>query len=101
MMLVNTTFVVELAIDDEFTDWIAGTYMPAAVGECGLTDPLFTHILAPAEDGTTNYAVQCRGSEKGVETWLDGAQQRLLDEMRQRWGQKALHFTTLMEVLNG
>lgn len=99
MMLVNTTFSVELDVKDDWLTWIHDTYIAAALSH-GLTDPLTLRILAPTEDDTINFAVQARGTEDLVESWLDGRQASLLASAAARWGKRVLHFTTIMEVVS-
>lgn len=98
MMLVNTTFSVELSVMSEWLAWAKETYTAAALTN-GLTDPLILRILAPAEDDTVNFAVQARGAETIVEKWLDSRQAELLASAAARWGKRVLHFTTIMEVI--
>ena len=40
--------------------------------------------------------IQCDGMPEASD-WLDKLQPVLLDEISRRWGQRVLHFTTMME----
>lgn len=97
-MVINTTFCVEEPIVNEFIEWVKSVYLETACRDCSMHDEMVMRILAPTEDNTVNFAVQfrCDNSERLVE-WIDTYQPVLLDSAAKKWGQKALHFTTLME----
>ncbi len=97
MIVVNTTFHVETAIEREWVAWIHATYLAIATSTGVMYSPLFLRIMSPAEGGAA-YAVQLQtGSESDAEMWLNNVQPKLLSEMQSHWGDKALFFTTLME----
>lgn len=99
-MIVNTTFCVEEPLISEFIEWGKKVYMGTACRDCAMRDALVTRILAPSEDNTVNFAIQfrCDGNEHLVE-WIDTYQPVLLDSAAKKWGQRVLHFTTLMEEM--
>lgn len=97
MIVVNTTFHVESSIAKEWVAWVHATYLVNAVERCSMSSPLFMKILTQMEGGE-GYAVQLQcESDEATERWLNEQQPRLLAEMRSRWGERALFFTTLME----
>lgn len=99
-MIINTTFCVEQPISDEFIEWAKNVYLETACRDCSMHNPLIMHILAPTKDNTINFAIQfrCDDNEHLVE-WIDTYQPVLLDSAAKKWGQKALHFTTLMQEI--
>ena len=97
MIVVSTTFHVESSIAKEWVAWVHATYLVNAVERCSMSSPLFMKILTQMEGGE-GYAVQLQcESDEAAERWLNEQQPRLLAEMRSRWGERALFFTTLME----
>ncbi|MDE5895388.1 MAG: DUF4286 family protein [Muribaculum intestinale] len=97
MILVNTTFLVESGLEGEWTVWAHTVYIPTAVS-AGYRHPLLMRVFSQEDNGGTTYAlqIQCDGMPEASD-WLDKLQPVLLDEISRRWGQRVLHFTTMME----
>ncbi len=97
MIMINTTFLVEPALIEEWTKWIHADYIPAML-EAGATSPLALRILSTEESEGVSFAVQgLWPDKKAAAEWNEGAQTRLLGEGFSRWGSRVLYFTTLME----
>lgn len=101
MVLVNTTFAVAPSADIAFRNWVSETFIENAVKGGGFTAPLFTRILADDAECAASYAVQFLSRcIEDCRRWMesgDGA--RALLELRHRFGDNILWFTTYMEVL--
>ncbi|MCM1505202.1 MAG: DUF4286 family protein [Muribaculum sp.] len=97
MIVVNTTFHVETAVEREWVAWIHATYLAMAVATGVMYSPLFMRIRSHVEGGTA-YALQMQAeSESDAERWLDDIQPKLLTEMYSHWGERVLYFTTIMD----
>ena len=100
MTLLNTTFHVHSSIDQLFIEWIKQIYIPAAQN-AGLSNALFTRILADTDPEGKSYAIQLHApTMEHATTWHDNEAAKLKDELALRWGERVLHFTTYMEILN-
>lgn len=97
MIVVNTTFHVEAAVEREWVAWIHATYLAIAASTGIIFSPLFLRIRSQVEGGVA-YAVQMQTeSESDAERWLDEMQPKLLAEMYSHWGERVLYFTTVMD----
>jgi hypothetical protein len=97
MILVNTTFLVEYGLENEWIDWAHTVYIATATS-VGHRNPLLMRVFSKEENGGTTFAlqIQCDGKADADE-WLTKLQPGLLKEISTRWGQRVLHFTTMME----
>lgn len=101
MILLNTTFIVHKSIERDFVYWIHETYIPAAEESGIFSDSILSRIMTQTDPEGTNYAVQMRAvSHDLAEKWHDCQAADLKNEIARTWGQKVLHFTTFMEILN-
>lgn len=99
-MVINTTFCVDKIVEDDFIQWAKSVYMETASRDCGMTAPLIMQVLVATDENTTNYAIQFRSETNDqIVEWIDTYQPVLLDTAAKKWGQKVLHFTTLMQEI--
>lgn len=99
--LVNTTFIVEPEITGEWISWLGSHYIAAAMSDpvCAVS-PLLCRILAPMEGGE-GYALQMIINRPDMAAYFtEKLQPRLLETMAERFGTRAMGFTTLMEVVD-
>lgn len=97
MIIINTTFVVDTAIYDQWIEWLKSDYIATALTS-KLDDPRLMKIVAETEPGVANYALQLHApSIDTLEHWLQTTQPGLLASMTRLFADKALHFTTLMQ----
>jgi hypothetical protein len=100
-MIVNTTFVVERQLTEQWMTWLRLAYVAEALSLGNLTAPLLTRIItADGPADSDSYALQMRArSAADLDRWLSTLQPDLLGRMAGRWGQHVLHFTTTMEEI--
>lgn len=101
MTLLNTTFHVHKSVDALFVKWIKEIYLPLA-NESGLfSNPLFTRIMMQVDPEATSYAVQLQAhSLNEAEAWHDDTAAKLKDAIAREVGERVLHFTTYMEIID-
>ena len=101
-LLINTTFVVDPSVVDDFLAWAGDMCVPAANATQGCSDALLLRII-PSDDADEHptYAVQVRcSSPEAAHQWMHGPFRMLLgafysDHQREH----LLYFITMMEVL--
>lgn len=100
MTLLNTTFHVHKSVDALFIKWVREIYLPIA-NESGLfSNPLFTRIMMQVDPEATSYAVQLQASSHTeAEAWHDSMGTQLKDALAREVGERVLHFTTYMEII--
>lgn len=100
MTLLNTTFHVHKSVDALFIKWVKEIYLPIA-NESGLSNPLFTRIMTQVDPEATSYAVQLQASSHNeAEKWHDTSAAKLKDALSREVGERVLHFTTYMEIID-
>ncbi len=100
MILLNTTFISHNTHSTEVAEWLRDVYMPAAQSTGLFTMPLLTLVLTNVDPDATSYALQMRCENLNDATrWHDVDATALRNEIKSRWGQRVLFFTTYMEIL--
>jgi hypothetical protein len=101
MILLNTTFHVHKSADALFNKWVKEIYLPIA-NESGLfSNPLFTRIMMQVDPEATSYAVQLQAlSHSKAEAWHDSIAAQLKKSLAQQVGERVLHFSTYMDIID-
>lgn len=99
-MIVNTTFVVDNGIVLKWQKWLK-TIFATSASTAGMGGLQVMKVLgAPSEsDNMQTFAVQLRGEDRQCALWTDELLPAVLGKMGVIWGEKALHFTTVMEEI--
>lgn len=101
MALLNTTFHVHKSVDALFIKWVKEIYLPVAMDSGLFKNPLFTRIMTQVDHEATSYAVQLQASSHSdAEAWHDSTAAQLKDALAREVGERILHFTTYMEIMN-
>lgn len=99
-IILNTTFVVHAPLEADFLKWVEEVYLPAAQGAGVFGTPTVARVLTQIEPDTLSIAVQLPAeSLEEAQRWHDGSAALLRDDLRARWGERTMHFTTPMEVI--
>lgn len=100
-VILNTTFVVHVSIEKEFLSWVSGVYLPAAAASGLFGKPVVARVLTRIEPETESIAVQMTAQDgAAAERWHDETAALLKDDLMARWSDRAMHFTTYMEVID-
>ena len=101
MVLLNTTFHVHKSVDALFVKWVKEIYLPVAMQSGIFSNPLFTRIMTQVDPEATSYAVQLQASSHSeAEKWHDISAAKLKDALSREVGERVLHFTTYMEIID-
>lgn len=98
MILYNTTFHIDSTIEKEFLDWLRYEVAPAACSD-GFSEPKLCRLLCEVQEGCSSFAFQVLADKTIIENWERDKQQKLFRQMFERWGERALFFSTSMEVM--
>lgn len=100
MILYNTTFHIDSAIDSDFTEWLKSRFITDA-STSGFVSPMLTRLLNQVEPGCNSYALHlCADDISIIEKWEADKRLKLMQEMFGTWGERALAFSTPMEVVD-
>lgn len=96
----NTTFVAERSVAESFVDWANEVYIVAARESGIFSDIHLLKILVEVDPSAINYAVQMRSNSlNDAGRWLRDTATLLHDDLKSRFGDKILYFSTDMEVI--
>lgn len=100
MTLLNITYVIYCPLKNTFVDWLQTKWIPSA-RQAGLSQPRLARVLGGDDPDSVSLALEMTSPSVAVaQRFLHGAQaETLVKEMRKQWGQKVLHFATLLDVI--
>lgn len=101
MLIYNTTFGIDAAIENEFIEWLRAEFIPSAVADGEyFTDPELFRVEAEHEPGVTSLALHLRAaSREDIATWYADHGSRLFDAILKRWPSRAVFFSTTLSAL--
>lgn len=104
MILLNTTFAVDPALESVVTAFLKQTYIPAALAG-GMTAPLLTRMrMDPTaqEEQAVCLALQLRAPSLEVERiFVDNIRPGLYGQISEQWGMGVAMFDSALEVIHG
>lgn len=99
MLIYNTTFALEPAVEKEFLKWLRAEFIPSAMadGEYFISHELLR--VMGADPSTPTYALhlRARGADD-INLWYEDHGSRLFDTINTRWNGHAVFFSTTLEV---
>ncbi|MEN2280669.1 DUF4286 family protein [Algoriphagus sp. SE2] len=100
MILYNITFTVNNEIEEDFVQWMKDTHIPDIFATGLFLEHKFFRLLNSPDDSVTNYSLQffTENTQKLIE-YESRFAQALRYETQARYGEKAIPFRTLMELV--
>ncbi len=101
MTIINTTFVADKSVENDVLDWIRSTYIKSARRDDRTEYPNFVARVSEAPDpGTAVFAAHITFPDHDTaRRWDEKFGSRLRLIAAQRWGEKALSFSTYLHVI--
>lgn len=101
MIILNTTFVIERSLFEEFVKWLKEVYVPAAMATGLFKKSRISQVVSNDDPRAVSIACEltCESLSEGVR-WHDSTATLLRDDMTARWGEKALFFTTYLKQID-
>lgn len=100
MIIYNTTYHVDLDVEENFIIWIKEVYIPSVLEHDVLHNPRFHKILSHTQPGQTNYALQWEVESPGaLHKWHMEHAGFPATELTKIFEEKVLSFDTLMRVV--
>ncbi len=101
MIIYNTTFHVSDEVERTFLDYIRLQYVPMAIADGTMNNPVLTRVMGSTHDGGTSYALQLQAeSVKALQKWCLGTGKTLSARISTHFGNSVVGFTTMMDVLD-
>lgn len=101
MIVYNTTFHIDNAVLDECLHYLKKEYISKAVVSGFLHQPCLRRVMQTVREEGSSYSVQF--SVKNVDTlnfWLQSEGEALHKSLVNRFGNKVVGFTTLLEEID-
>lgn len=97
MIILNTTFILDPAVSAEALSWIRHNFINGAQPA-----PMLARVHAhESQPDCETYALHLHFDDlDAVQAWHDDKGAALLGQMADRWGERALCFQTLLEVID-
>lgn len=100
MILLNTSFHVLKSLAQDFETWAREVYIPA-VKESGIFgQPQLLRLLVEVDPALASFSIQMPSPSLDEATrWHDETAALLHDDLRSRWGDNVVYFSTFMEII--
>ena len=97
MIIFNTTYCLDQSVLQSGLLWLKENYIPKALASGQIHTPRLSKILSNETEGA-NYSLQFMVESIDIlEIWYQSTGDDLSQEMNQRFGEKMLGFSTLLE----
>lgn len=101
MLIVNTTYHVSESVEDAWKEWVRIEYIPIVVAPGILKQPRLHRLLVENEPGHQSYALQFEVKDLDtLDLWFQNHGSKMQKDLSDRFQEKVLSFTTLMEVID-
>lgn len=101
MLIYNVTTGVDKAIEQEWLIWMQEVHIPEVMKTQMFVGHRMYRVLAAEEDATVSYAIQYQAqSIHQIEHYLDKFAPSLREEVKKKFGERAVSFRTLLEEVN-
>lgn len=101
MLIYNVTVKVDLSIHELWLKWLQDIYIPEILGTGCFVKHQLLHLLELDDQEGITYAIQYYAESKAnYNRYVSLYQQGFLQQEKSAWGNKTVHFATIMEVVN-
>ena len=101
MIIYNTTYHVEASLAEAFIVWLRTDYIPAALRREELSEPQLCRVMSESEDSVIRFKLQFHVTDTGhLNRWYEECGFVLAEEMKRRFADRVVGFTTLLEVID-
>ena len=100
-LILNTTFLVDLKIEEEWYQWMRTNFIPVAYASEGFEEYKLMKILTGEDAKEASYAMQFKIGHAGfMLEYNNGLKKELFQQIAEKWGEACLHFSTIMEIFD-
>jgi len=101
MLIYNVTTGVDKKIEQEWLVWMKEVHIPDVMKTKMFLGYRMYRVLTAAEDETVSYAIQYQAkSITQIEGYLDKFAPALREDVKKKFGDKAVSFRTLLEEVS-
>ena len=100
MYIINTTYAIENTLSREWKEWVSQTLFPAILHTGEYTSPRMFKVLTDNADSEDfSFCIQFETEIAGVRLWKNTLEQQVRKLVFDRFGQKALGFSTILKLM--
>ena len=100
MLIFNTTYLVISKMSDSWHKWLYEHHIPAMVDSGYFSKPQVAKVLTSEHQEGISFAVQFHTENIDLlEAWSEKYKEEFLAGYRKRFGEKALFFSTVLEII--
>ncbi len=101
MVIYNITTNVHPAVHDAWLEWMKLVHIPQIMLTGHFFDYTFSRLLDLEEEEGTTYSLQFKAeSRENCDIYIEKFAPALRNESMEKWGNMAISFRSLMEVIN-
>ena len=101
MIIYNVTIKVEHSIAHQWLDWLKEEHIPDMVTTGCFTHATVLHLLEVDDTEGPTYAIQYHAESKALyNRYIEKFAQDMRKRGADKWGQKAIGFRSVMEVVH-
>jgi len=99
--IYNVTVAVDSSVEAQWKEWMLNTHIPEVMETGMFKSYLFTEVFPEQEQEHPSYSIQYRASDlESIKLYMQMYAPELRDKSLKAWGNQALAFRTLLEVID-
>lgn len=100
MLIFNTTFQVSKNLQNAFIEWLKTEYIPLAIQNEMLFNPLLSKVLTTVEIDGDCYALQFHVHNTDIlNKWYESYGKGLNEKLAQKFSSEAVGFSTVLQII--
>ena len=99
--IYNVTVAVDSSVEAKWKEWMLNTHIPEVMETGMFKSYLFTEVFPEQEQEHPSFSIQYRASDlESIKLYMQMYAPELRDKSLKAWGNHALAFRTLLEVID-
>ena len=101
MIVFNTTFHVEAALQEEFVEYMLSVFIPGATRSGLLTSPRLARVFGEEGGEGHSYAMEFTAVDiAALERWNSKESQQVVTPLLEKFKEKVVGFSTVMQTIS-
>ena len=101
MIVFNTTFHVEAALQEEFVEYMLAVFIPGATRSGLLTSPRLARVFGEEGEVGLSYAMEFTAVDiAALERWNSEESQQVVTPLLEKFKEKVVGFSTVMQTIS-
>lgn len=101
MIVFNTTFHVEAALQEEFVEYMLSVFIPRATHSGLLTSPRLARVFGEEGGEGHSYAMEFTAVDiAALERWNSEESQQVVTPLLEKFKEKVVGFSTVMQTIS-